>query len=84
MSRKYFEILSLTGEIIRDTIKDYLNYKKAQRVLWEYHKKLISGTSCGIANQHELEAIVIVSEYEKIQDNKREMKIRIKNSKKTA
>jgi len=84
MFRGYSEFFALTGEVIREAIYDYIDYKRAQITLWKYQKKLVSCTSCGIANQNELEAIATVSEHEEILRNKRAMKIRIKNSKKTA
>jgi len=84
MLREYSELLFLTRDVIRSAIRDYIDYKKAQIVLWKYHKKDNFCTACGIVNEHELEALVIVSEHEKIQKNKRDMIIRLKNSKKTA
>jgi len=84
MFRGYSEFFVLSGEIIRDTIQDYINYKKAQTVLWKYQHKDNFCTVCGVLNQHELEALSILAEHEKILKNKRSMKIRIKNSKKTA
>lgn len=84
MSRIYSEFFVLVGEIIRDAIYDYVNYKRAQITLWKYHKKDNFCTACGIVNEHELEAMVIISEHEEIQRNRKETKLRIKNSKKTA
>ena len=84
MLREYSEFLFLAREVIRETIQDYFNYKKAQIVLWKYDRKANSCTSCGIVNKRELEAIMTVSEHEEIQRNKKNMIIRLKKSKKTA
>jgi predicted transcriptional regulator len=78
------EFADLTIEVIKNSIEDYVNYKRAQRVLQKYHHKDNFCTACGIMNERELEAMSVISDYEEIQKNKREMKSRIKNSKKTA
>jgi hypothetical protein len=84
MVKSYLDPYILIWDFIKDSIQDYISYKKAQITLWEYRKKVISCTSCGIANKQELEALVIVFDHEEIQKNKREMRFRVINSKKTA
>jgi hypothetical protein len=84
MFKSYSEFLFLARDVIKDAINDYIDYQKAQIILWKYGKKDNFCTACGIVNQHELEALLTVSEHEQILRNKKEMKTRLKNSKKTA
>ena len=84
MLRGYSEFFVLVGEVIKESIHDYLNYKRAQITLWKYHKKDNFCTACGILNEKELEALVVISDYEEIQKNKKKMIARLRNSKKTA
>lgn len=84
MFKAYSEFFNLVKDFVKDAVLDYVNYKKAQRVLWKYDKRDNFCTASGIMNECELEALLIVSEHERIQKNRIETKFRIRNSKKTA
>lgn len=85
---KYINHLREFGELVREIIEDsinyYINHKRAQFILNNYSCKINYRTSSGIANDEELKALEIVSDCERIQENRREMRIRLRRLKKTA
>lgn len=67
------EFGQLIEEVISDSLKGYINYKKAQRIEGRYQHNKFCGV-VGIADEKTLEAMATISDF---QNKKRELKNRL-------
>jgi hypothetical protein len=74
ISQTYFwEYGEIAFEMLKEGIRDYINYKKAQITEWKYYRNKFCGI-VNLAGEKTLEARMVIFEFQK---RKRELKSRL-------